>query len=823
MGAECGGGGERERESAVGSARRRRYRARLPALSVWGPLLGACSGGAIYFAYNRLVFGGYVPVSGAVKQAWSQRDFRLGGGYDFAENIRAHLQFSVFSDGLLIAAEVCVYAVIVWWASRRASKSTNRLLLPLFMVGALVLALGHAAKFAQHALTMHPDYNAGWYFVPAYLLMALIIPLRCFTAFYLINAWVSPRWPNIGRLLAGATVGATVIVLAATVDFSAPFRETDETLRHTDRGWERTSYLGTQIMNRLLPADAVVGAWDAGIIGYFAAVPVVNLDGLVNSYDHYRHYDERRFGITHYANNTMNSTQQAGALFEGVGFTTPAPGPLTSPEGRNLIQLNFKLWRPNPAAMAAGPAPVQRLRAVLQEQGDYYSDGAAALVSANLVQIFDFNCASRSPEAWLLAVAEKFPDGAENEDGGKLLYFWGDLRRNNLGYCVAAFELPNNTAHPVAVTMQPFAAAINALLAGLTPIVQSDWAVYRIGRQLLYHRAPCAPADTTAQFYLNLIPANDNDLASWQRELGYVSRDFEFDAAGGVRHAGQCAVPARLPGYALSGIRTGQFVPATGPLWGSEFYTADYRAAQASALAASVTGAPAAPGYFSVYHDAGRLTYLREECALADTEASFYLHLVPADLAGLPAARREHGFDNHDFNFGWMGGVRHAGRCLVSVPLPDYAIAHIRTGQHTPDAGALWSSEFYTAGYRASQMSRLAAAATGVPAAPGFFRVYHAAGALTYDRYGCDAADTVPPFFLHIIPADPGSLPAAQREYGFDNLDFEFGAAGGVEYDGRCRVSVPLPDYAIERIRTGQYTPDAGRLWAADFEVEQER
>lgn len=34
-----------------------------------------------------------------------------------------------------------------------------------------------------------------------------------------------------------------------------------------------------------LPADAVVGSFDAGVLGYFAERPVVNLDGLVNSYE----------------------------------------------------------------------------------------------------------------------------------------------------------------------------------------------------------------------------------------------------------------------------------------------------------------------------------------------------------------------------------------------------------------------------------------------------------------------------------------------------------------------------------------------------------
>ena len=55
------------------------------------------------------------------------------------------------------------------------------------------------------------------------------------------------------------------------------------------------------------------------------------------------------------------------------------------------------------------------------------------------------------------------------------------------------------------------------------------------------------------------------------------------------------------------------------------------------------------------------------------------------------------------------------------------------------------------------------------------------------------------------------------RQYGFDKLDFEF---DGVMYDGKCFATVPLPEYAIAEIRTGQFVPtDNGldRLWEAAF------
>ena len=66
--------------------------------------------------------------------------------------------------------------------------------------------------------------------------------------------------------------------------------------------------MGVQVMNRVLPEDSVVGSWDAGVIGYFSRFPVVNLDGLGNSYGYLRALREGtevtfypRYGITHFA------------------------------------------------------------------------------------------------------------------------------------------------------------------------------------------------------------------------------------------------------------------------------------------------------------------------------------------------------------------------------------------------------------------------------------------------------------------------------------------------------------------------------------------
>ena len=99
---------------------------------------------------------------------------------------------------------------------------------------------------------------------------------------------------------------------------------------------------------------------------------------------------------------------------------------------------------------------------------------------------------------------------------------------------------------------------------------------------------------------------------------------------------------------------------------------------------------------FQVYLDGNKqwLRYVREDCALADVEPRFFLHLTPRDLTDLPPYRREHGFDNRDFSFAETGGFLWQGQCQTQFRLPGYPIAALRTGQYAAGAGELWAEEF---------------------------------------------------------------------------------------------------------------------------------
>ena len=109
-----------------------------------------------------------------------------------------------------------------------------------------------------------------------------------------------------------------------------------------------------------------------------------------------------------------------------------------------------------------------------------------------------------------------------------------------------------------------------------------------------------------------------------------------------------------------------------------------------------VKGEPAARSEFDLHIQGGELTYFKTPCDEYDARARFFLHIVPADISDLPEERRAHGFDNLDFGFGEYGAL--LGRqCLAHVPLPDYPIDAIHTGQFKTSRGGmynrLWTAE----------------------------------------------------------------------------------------------------------------------------------
>ena len=333
------------------------------------------------------------------------------------------------------------------------------------------------------------------------------------------------------------------------------------------------------------------------------------------------------------------------------------------------------------------------------------------------------------------------------------------------------------------------------------------------GKYLRYGRADCVAADTEPRFFLHLIPQDLTDLPLSSREPGFDNRVFSFAEVGGRLTRGQCAEQIPLPDYPIAALRTGQFVLGEGDLWSVELIVPanlDKLRADYAALSAVE---PVARDYFDLYELDNRLLYLRETCAAADTAAGFFLHIIPEDPADLPADWREASFVHSGFDFYRQGG-HFDGKCLAAISLPDYPIKEMRTGQHIPGQGDLWSVKLIAAPNLGQLRADYAALSAAEPVVRDVFDLYAMDNRLLYLRETCAAADTAAGFFLHIIPEDITDLPENRQAVGFAHGGFEFVRRGG-HFNGMCLASVPLPDYPIKEMRTGQHIPGQGDLWSA--------
>ena len=408
-----------------------RFRLALPRAAV--PLAGALAGILVYFAYNGIVFGGVLPVSGATKAFWSHRRFHEEGGYDLAANFDAFAHSRFFDDELLTALEVCVYALLVWWLSRRFRSREGRLLLA-FMVGVFGLAAGHLAKFAYSILFVHPDFGKfTWYYVPAYLMEGLVVPARCFVGIYVLRCVLARRLPRTSDVLCFGDIVVAGAALLAKVDFAAPFRfvDTHGELRFHGEG-DLHAYSGAVAMNRLLPQNALVGSFDSGVVGYFARAQVMNLDGLVNSYGNKEALADRGnnvfdlFGLS-YVGNIFYKRQPPLSLVGDARpvFETHANG--LSHLRRGPKQFRLYSRHESPARFR------QRMAVRLERQ----ADGTRLLTEGRLAQAFAMDCAADEAAAWSFGQPEE-----------RAVSTWTRVAD---GSCSTAVVVPKGSSSPVRV------------------------------------------------------------------------------------------------------------------------------------------------------------------------------------------------------------------------------------------------------------------------------------------------------------------------------------------------------------------------------------
>ena len=237
----------------------------------------------------------------------------------------------------------------------------------------------------------------------------------------------------------------------------------------------------------------------------------------------------------------------------------------------------------------------------------------------------------------------------------------------------------------------------------------------------------------------------------------------------------------------------------------------------------AVAKEPIIRGDYAVYRNGRILTFVKEDCPAADRADRFAVRVYrsrPDSPPGyIPEAPAYADFSN--------GGVRLGRRCLALIQLPDDPIDHILAGQYDERQPGQLRRTFRWAGLHSlvhpgltETIAALRESKAGRAAEGAAFELYRQGRRLIYYREPCVAADRAAEFFLHLIPEEVSDLPRARRQYGFANRDFAF-ARWGDHFDGNCLAVVPLPDYPLREISTGQYIPGQGELWAERLTIEQ--
>ena len=352
------------------------------------------------------------------------------------------------------------------------------------------------------------------------------------------------------------------------------------------------------------------------------------------------------------------------------------------------------------------------------------------------------------------------------------------------------------------------------------PIIRADYAVYRNGNRLTFGRENCPPEGRAGRFAVKFFPIDPAILPPPFQKYGTHARFHNYPA----RLGDICLAVIQLPDYAQHGdLIISRYAEGEGagyifPAWDElhSLSSPGLRETIAARRQQQAAAWPAGAEDFAVFLDREdgrrRLLYSKTECSQSEYETPVFLHIYPVNAADLPAHDRDKGFANRDFLLPDYGG-RIKGECIAAVPLPDYPIAALRTGQADG-----WAARLYPAAGRPSATDYRSLAGREA-AAQAAFALYLEDNLLIYLRESCAAADTAAAFFLHIIPEDSGDLPRHQRAAGFANLDFAFDHWGD-NFDGRCMAIVPLPGYPIKTIRTGQHLPGQDQRWAAELAVE---
>jgi hypothetical protein len=244
---------------------------------------------APWLAWSESRFGSVVQVSGlavaevnralAEGAGWTWRDqvgkigrnlATLGAYLPVGRGAAAPLAARAAANLTFIAAVVGASVALARAApqgERRALRARLASWLPLLLAGVLFVVV-HTVRAVE---------MRSWYFVSLVPVFLIVLTL----AADLVARQLATRPPRVGRVVAASTVVALLLMLASAWRNGL-----------AERCGEIDGYAAIRAANERLPDGTRLGAWNAGLLGYFyERGEVVNLDGLVNNAAYHRILD----------------------------------------------------------------------------------------------------------------------------------------------------------------------------------------------------------------------------------------------------------------------------------------------------------------------------------------------------------------------------------------------------------------------------------------------------------------------------------------------------------------------------------------------------
>jgi 4-amino-4-deoxy-L-arabinose transferase-like glycosyltransferase len=279
-------------------------------------VIAAVAGAVVvpYVVANLAVTGHLLPISGTVKaiERDELRERRGASSVVSVEYLKAAVSETYWplrkfaqsraADGLWIGGSRAVFR-------DDAFVGASRLLLALVVLLALPLLVGPPGRWIRHLwarlvslgrfghLALFALLNAGvsavlypteanyampsWWLVESEIVIVATVATIAATSLGYVARSIVPR----RALRIALPLGLAALVAFSCVQAATFFWDGENQTRDWHSSWNDESMLAAEWLGRNVPHDAVVGSWNAGVLGYHAPQEVINLDGVINNED----------------------------------------------------------------------------------------------------------------------------------------------------------------------------------------------------------------------------------------------------------------------------------------------------------------------------------------------------------------------------------------------------------------------------------------------------------------------------------------------------------------------------------------------------------